>query len=262
MFKIILNKPKAWKMGAHAAASASVASQGEKVVSGHNNPKTKFQQTYAFLFAHPCVRPLVYSCMTPERIALLDQLGFSWEVRPSLERPRATWHQRLEELQTFHKKHGNFKVDVVAMPQLHAWCHEQKSRLKLLEKNNGKDLTKRMNEERVQALEGIGFTKDVELLESGTKSAALASSDDLAAADYAMAETEASTVVAGAVTTHLTMQMSHDPNLAPPATTPYIAVQDSAVNVEGDEWKDKRHSFEVPLENGPSTEDSFELGLI
>jgi hypothetical protein len=131
------------------------------------------------------------SCMNPDRIDLLDQLGFSWEVRPSLERPRATWQQRLEELEAFHKKRsGNFQVlDPSTMPQLHAWCHEQRNRLTTLDNNNNnnsnnntnsttnkdgtnKELStsnnnnnKRMTAERVEALKAIGFTKDTELLE-------------------------------------------------------------------------------------------------
>jgi hypothetical protein len=105
--------------------------------------------------------------MTPERIDMLDQLGFSWEVRPSLERPRATWHQRLEELQEFHQRHGHFRVDSIDMPQLHSWCYEQRQRLRLLDKNNGDDVTKRMNPDRVQALHAIGFTKEAKINETG-----------------------------------------------------------------------------------------------
>jgi hypothetical protein len=136
--------------------------------------------------------------MTMERVALLDELGFSWEVRPSLERPRATWQQRLEELTEFHnktsttstssasatslppnaagnaatataatnspnKQRRHFLLDPSCMPQLHAWAHEQKQRLKLLEKNNGKDVSKRMGPERVDALNKLGFDKNVEL---------------------------------------------------------------------------------------------------
>lgn len=104
--------------------------------------------------------------MTQERIDLLDQLGFSWEVRPSLERPRATWQQRLEELQTYHQTYGNFLVDPLVMPQLHAWCHEQRNRLRQINKNNGKDLSKRMSPERAQALHDLGFTKDTILLDA------------------------------------------------------------------------------------------------
>lgn len=104
------------------------------------------------------------SSMTPERLAQLDALDFSWEVRPSLERPRATWQQRLEELKEFHARHGHFLVPP-EQPQLHAWCAEQKQRLRNIDRN-GKDVSKRMGPERIKALEEIGFTKDTELAPS------------------------------------------------------------------------------------------------
>lgn len=103
--------------------------------------------------------------MTQARIDLLNQLDFSWEVRPSLERPRATWQQRLDELTHYNKEHGHFMVDPNRMPQLSAWCQEQRQRLKQLEKNHGKDTSKRMNPDRVKALREIGFTKEAQLIE-------------------------------------------------------------------------------------------------
>ena len=104
--------------------------------------------------------------MTQERIDLLNQLDFSWEVRPSLERPRATWQQRLDELTAFFKEQGHFRVDPTTMPELSAWCQDQRQRLKLLKKNQGKDTTKRMNPERVKALADLGFTKESPLIDS------------------------------------------------------------------------------------------------
>jgi len=112
--------------------------------------------------------------MTQDRQALLDELGFSWEVRPSLERPRATWYQRLDELRFFHKEHGNFKMNVSDWPQLLSWCHEQRQRLRLLEKNDGKDLSKRMGPERVKALQDLGFDKDTELPEQSKAARSMA----------------------------------------------------------------------------------------
>lgn len=103
------------------------------------------------------------SSMTQERIDLLDKLLFSWEVRPSLERPRASWQQRFEELKDFHAKNGHFLVTSGSHPHLHAWCYEQKQRLKNLEKNNGQDTSKRMGPERVKLLQEIGFTSETEL---------------------------------------------------------------------------------------------------
>lgn len=103
------------------------------------------------------------SCMTQERVDLLDQLQFSWEVRPSLERPRATWQQRLDELKNFFAANQHFRVPPGSHPQLHSWCQEQKHRLKNVEKNSGKDVSRRMGPDRVVELHDIGFTKDVEL---------------------------------------------------------------------------------------------------
>jgi hypothetical protein len=101
--------------------------------------------------------------MTTERIAGLDQLGFSWEVRACLERPRATWQQRLEELADYHQQHGHFLIPLGSgMPQLHAWCWEQNQKLQTIDQH-GTSAAKRMGPERVQALKAIGFTKDVEL---------------------------------------------------------------------------------------------------
>lgn len=103
------------------------------------------------------------SCLNDERVALLDTLEFSWEVRPCLERPRTTWLTRLEELTTFYQTHKHFRVPADTMPQLHKWCQEQKQRLKLLDKNDGSDKSKRMGPERVTALLTVGFTKDADL---------------------------------------------------------------------------------------------------
>jgi hypothetical protein len=116
-------------------------------------------------FFHVPVQCTIYSCMTPERFELLNQLNFAWVVRATLERPRATWQQRLEELTEFHQTYGHFKVDPVTMPQLNKFCLDQRYRLRLLQKNDGKDVTKRMSPEREEALMAIGFTLKTELLE-------------------------------------------------------------------------------------------------
>lgn len=103
------------------------------------------------------------SCMTQDRVQLLDKLEFSWEVRPSLERPRATWQQRMDELKDFHEIQSHFRVPPGTHPQLHSWCQEQKHRLKNLQKNKGKDASKRMGPERVKQLTEIGFTMESEV---------------------------------------------------------------------------------------------------
>ena len=109
--------------------------------------------------------------MTQDRVDLLDKLGFSWEVRPGLERPRANWQQRLDELREFHTTHQHFKVPPETRPQLRSWSQEQKKRLELIDRS-GKDTSKRMGPERVAALAELGFTKDVELGAPASASAA------------------------------------------------------------------------------------------
>eukprot|EP00980_Cylindrotheca_fusiformis_P021505 scaffold8353_cov138-Cylindrotheca_fusiformis.AAC.36 len=96
---------------------------------------------------------------------MLNDLDFSWVVRATLERPRATWQQRLEELAEFKKANGHFKVDPISMPHLNKFCLDQRYRLRLLQKNDGKDVTKRMGPERVEALAAIGFSTSTELLD-------------------------------------------------------------------------------------------------
>ena len=103
--------------------------------------------------------------MTTERIAGLDQVGFSWEVRACLERPRATWQQRLDEVAEYHKQQGHFQIrSGSGMPLLQAWCWEQYQKLQTIDQH-GSSAAKRMGPERVEALKAIGFTKDVELSE-------------------------------------------------------------------------------------------------
>eukprot|EP00526_Cylindrotheca_closterium_P011882 CAMPEP_0113605450 /NCGR_PEP_ID=MMETSP0017_2-20120614/2335_1 /TAXON_ID=2856 /ORGANISM="Cylindrotheca closterium" /LENGTH=473 /DNA_ID=CAMNT_0000513943 /DNA_START=116 /DNA_END=1537 /DNA_ORIENTATION=+ /assembly_acc=CAM_ASM_000147 len=105
------------------------------------------------------------SCMTIERFELLNQLDFAWVVRATLERPRATWQQRFEELVKFHGSNGHFRVDAMRMPQLNKFCLDQRYRLRLLKKNQGKDVTKRMGPDRVKALSEIGFTLETVILD-------------------------------------------------------------------------------------------------
>lgn len=102
------------------------------------------------------------SCMTPGRIDLLDQLEFSWEVNPAMEQPRATWHQRYHELQEFFQENEHFLVPAEVYPKLHLWTHEQRTRLKNLDAS-GKDASRRMGPDRVQALEALGFNKEIQL---------------------------------------------------------------------------------------------------
>ena len=116
--------------------------------------------------------------ISQERIALLDDLGFNWEVRPSIEQPRATWHQRYDELVECTANNGNFLVSPETHPKLYRWCCEQRSRLKKLESHPSatsltKDLlggpetdvgqSRRMGPDKVKLLAEIGFTGNATL---------------------------------------------------------------------------------------------------
>jgi hypothetical protein len=102
------------------------------------------------------------STMTERRVQQLDELGFSWEVRPSQGRPRATWQQRWEELSEYQNENGDFVVSADENFDLHLWVHEQKLRLVSLH-NKGSDGMQLMSPERVERLRSIGFDKDSEV---------------------------------------------------------------------------------------------------
>lgn len=104
------------------------------------------------------------SCLTQERVELLDQLGFSWEVRPAVEQPRVAWHQRYEELKEFNQSNNHFLIPAETHQKLHLWSHEQRTRLKNLD-TAVKDASRRMGPERVEALAELGFTKNTPLAE-------------------------------------------------------------------------------------------------
>ena len=102
--------------------------------------------------------------ISQERITLLDDLGFNWEVRPPIEQPRATWQQRYDELVEYYNSNGNFLISPEMYPKLHRWCYEQRSRLLKLETvAEGSPTTdggqsRRMGPDRVKLLADIGFT--------------------------------------------------------------------------------------------------------
>ena len=102
------------------------------------------------------------TCMTNERIALLDEIGFHWEVRTAFQNPRATWQQRYDELRFFHLKHGHFRISPQDDPLLHTWAIEQRARLRNIAVK-GQGSSRRMSPDRAEALARIGFTKTVDL---------------------------------------------------------------------------------------------------
>jgi hypothetical protein len=120
------------------------------------------------------------SSMTTHRYQLLQQLGFAWEVRPPLARPRATWQQRYDEMRHFHMTYGHLRIidHEIVEPELIQWAQEQKARLRAIanatihstssSKEEGTAATaaaaaRRLAPERVRLLQEIGFHKDVDL---------------------------------------------------------------------------------------------------
>ena len=113
------------------------------------------------------------SSMCEERVALLDSLGFSWESRPHrFEHSTTTeWQMHFDELVQFFDHCHHFCVPSDSMPELHAWCVEQKKRLQQVyqqqQQPEGQQLalfdSKTMPVEEGEALNAIGFTKDVYL---------------------------------------------------------------------------------------------------
>lgn len=112
------------------------------------------------------------SCMTEERVALLDSLGFSWEVRSRFEQTQTAsgWHQQFHELKQFVGQYHHHCVPVDIMPELRAWCSEQKQRLQFFYQQQEQHETlmdgsqlQSLSLEQAEALEGIGFTKDVHI---------------------------------------------------------------------------------------------------
>lgn len=114
------------------------------------------------------------SSMCEERVALLDSLGFSWESRPHRYEHITTteWQRRFDELVQFANYSRHFCVPSESMPELHAWCVEQKKRLQQVyqqqqqqqeEPQHAPFDSKTMPVEEGEALHAIGFTKDVYL---------------------------------------------------------------------------------------------------
>jgi hypothetical protein len=109
--------------------------------------------------------------ISQERIALLDEIGFNWELRPSREQPRATWNQRYDELVDYYKTYNNFYIPIDTHPKLHRWCCEQRNRLQDVHKqslstcSNSDDIVETKEKvqiglDRIKLLHDIGFTKD------------------------------------------------------------------------------------------------------
>jgi Helicase associated domain len=122
------------------------------------------------------------SCMTDERAELLDQLGFSWEVRPVAERAQFVWQERYNEVAALGGIQGNLVSQLENHPELHAWCIQQVRRLRFTRDNPQLTSHKALSPSRVQALHDIGITADTELTPSALDSFDI--SNDMGADDH------------------------------------------------------------------------------
>jgi hypothetical protein len=109
----------------------------------------------------------------PERIKLLNEIGFDWDGMKSLEQQRnATWWCRFEELKNFQKHFGHLDLDrkvfysdassVLQLKELNVdinklrhWVHTQRTSYRKFH-TIGKHTA--MNQERIKALSSIGFS--------------------------------------------------------------------------------------------------------
>ena len=95
------------------------------------------------------------SALTTDRIQRLEQLGFTWSVRPE---PVTTWNKKFHELKTYKTAFGTCMVPqrYTSNPQLGTWVHTQRRQYKL--RIEGKKSS--MTGEKVDALNSIGFNWD------------------------------------------------------------------------------------------------------
>ena len=116
------------------------------------------RQQYQYKLYHD-QRP---SEMTPERIKLLNDVGFVWNRRSK------SWMERYEHLQAFKKQNGHINVPVKAYPSLNEWVREQRTQLKKYKVNEGSSNrdancapVSTLSKEQVDLLQSIGLETDV-----------------------------------------------------------------------------------------------------
>lgn len=89
------------------------------------------------------------SSCTPERVALLDKLGFVWDSH------EVSWLQRLEELEAYKSRHGHCLVPSTypMNAQLATWVKCQRRQYKLFAELKTSNIT----QERINQLNDMGF---------------------------------------------------------------------------------------------------------
>ena len=98
--------------------------------------------------------------LTNERIALLNELGFTWTIR-SRDTTGDSWSLRLEDLKEFKRVHGHCMVPsrYEPNPELGVWVVTQRTqhRIYMRGKETEEFTSTSMNEDRIGELERLGF---------------------------------------------------------------------------------------------------------
>jgi hypothetical protein len=98
--------------------------------------------------------------LTPERVDLLNFLGFTWTIR-SRDALGESWNQRFQELRQFKQEHGHCLVPsrYDKNPELGIWVGTQRSQYRLFmrARETGQSVSTNMNDDRIRELEDLGF---------------------------------------------------------------------------------------------------------
>ena len=104
------------------------------------------------------------TALTPERIDLLDGLGFDWVGGGGVKiNSDKKWNDRFHELKHFHQNNGHCLVDKGENPKLAQWVSGQRSDYRRLQqgkniKTGNQRIT--LTQERIEMLNAIGFVWD------------------------------------------------------------------------------------------------------
>jgi len=92
------------------------------------------------------------SSITPERILMLDNLGFAWNAQ------EAAWGKHMSDLKSFLEEHGHCHVPLnhSKYPKLGLWVKEQRRHYTLMKQKKQSHMT----EARVRELTALGFCWD------------------------------------------------------------------------------------------------------
>jgi hypothetical protein len=103
------------------------------------------------------------SPMNPERIEMLESLGFEWTVpigRPKVDRPPKEprsrgipWETRLGQLIDFQSTHGHTRVSSSDDTSLYVWTRQQRLEYRHWKERKASPMTS----ERIEKLESLGF---------------------------------------------------------------------------------------------------------